>query len=54
MGVILVVHGMSDMQFNKHLSDTLMLLELARKEITCDAPILDDIIKKLRVQVTKP
>ena len=27
------IQGMTDFQFNKHLADTLMLLELARKEI---------------------
>jgi len=48
------IAGMTDSQFNKHLADTLMLLELARKEITCDAPLLDDIIEKLRGQITKP
>jgi len=48
------VQGMTDTQFNKHLADTLMLLELARKEITCPAPLLDDIIDKLRGQVSKP
>ena len=48
------MHGMTDAQFNKHLADTLMLLEFARKEITCDAPMLDDIIEKLRGQVVKP
>jgi len=49
-----MVHGMTDNQFNKHLADTLMLLETARKEISCDAPLLDDIIEKLRGQVAKP
>ena len=48
------VHGMTDSQFNKHLADTLMLLELARKEIPCEAPLLDDIIEKLRGQISKP
>jgi hypothetical protein len=48
------VCGMTDSQFNKHLADTLHLLELARKEISCPAPILDDIIEKLRGQVSKP
>jgi hypothetical protein len=49
-----MAHGMTDSQFNKHLSDTLMLLEYARKEIPCEAPMLDEIIEKLRGQVTKP
>ncbi|MCL2386839.1 MAG: hypothetical protein FWC89_04715 [Defluviitaleaceae bacterium] len=48
------VYGITDSQFNKHLADTLHLLELARKEITCPAPILDDIIKRLEGQVAKP
>lgn len=48
-----MVQGMTDYQFNKHLSDTLMLLDVARKEIP-DAPLLDDIIEKLRGQVAKP
>ena len=48
------IAGMTDRQFNKHLADTLMLLELARKEITCEAPTLDEIIEKLRGQISKP
>jgi len=48
------MHGMTDYQFNKHLADTLQLLELARKEITCPAPILDEIITNLKGQITKP
>jgi len=47
-------HGMTDIQFNKHLSDTLLLLEQARKEINGDAPLLDKIIENLRGQITKP
>ena len=43
-----MVQGMTDFQFNKHLADTLLLLEWARKEITCDAPLLDNIINNLR------
>lgn len=48
------VHGMTDAQFNKHLADTLMLLEQARKEIDGEAPLLDKIIENLRGQITKP
>jgi len=48
------VHGMTDSQFNKHLADTLLLLEFARKEIEGDAPMLDSIIEKLRGQIAKP
>ena len=46
--------GMTDSQFNKHLADTLFILENARKEIEGDAPQLDAFIEKLRGQVTKP
>ena len=48
------VHGMTDTQFEKHLSDTLFILEAARREITGDAPLLDDYIEKLRGQISKP
>jgi hypothetical protein len=48
------VHGMTDAQFNKHLADTLFILENARKEIEGDAPTLDAYIEKLRAQVSKP
>jgi len=46
--------GMTDNQFNKHLADTLFILELARKEIQGDAPSLDAFIEKLRSQIIKP
>ena len=46
--------GMTDNQFNKHLADTLFILESARKEIEGDAPLLDAFIEKLRGQVSKP
>jgi len=45
---------MTDTQFNKHLADTLMLLEQAREEIKGEAPLLDKIIENLRGQITKP
>jgi len=48
------VHGMTDNQFNKHLADTLKLLVLARKEITGEAPLLDEIIADLKAQISKP
>ncbi|MCL2378203.1 MAG: hypothetical protein FWC77_03660 [Defluviitaleaceae bacterium] len=47
-------YGMTDSQFNKHLADTLLLLEQARKEIAGDAPLLDTIIENLRGQISKP
>ena len=47
-------HGMTDSQFSKHLSDTLFILENARKEIQGDAPQLDAYIEKLRGEVKKP
>jgi len=50
----MAVHGMTDSQFNKHLADTLFILENARKEIEGDAPQLDAFIEKLRAQVSKP
>jgi len=46
--------GMTDNQFNKHLADTLFILENARKEISCDAPTLDAFIEKLKAQINKP
>jgi len=45
---------MTDHQFNKHLADTLFILEIARKEIQGEAPTLDEFIEKLRGQVSKP
>jgi|GEM_PF-1816869 len=48
------VTGMTDNQFNKHLADTLFILENARKEIQGEAPQLDAFIEKLRGQVAKP
>ena len=47
-------HGMTDAQFNKHLADTLFILENARREIQGDAPLLDAYIEKLKGQITKP
>ena len=46
--------GMTDTQFNKHLADTLFILEIARKEIEGEAPLLDSYLEKLRAQVSKP
>jgi len=48
------VHGMTDSQFENHLSELLFILENARKEITGDAPMLDSYIQKLKGQLTKP
>jgi len=50
----MAIHGMTDLQFTKHLADTLFILENARKEIEGEAPQLDAFIEKLRVQVSKP
>ena len=50
----MAVVGMTDGQFQKHLADTLFILETARKEIQGDAPTLDAYIENLRAQVTKP
>lgn len=49
-----LVHGMTDSQFEKHLADTLFILEMARKEIDGDAPTLDAFIENLRGQISKP
>lgn len=49
-----MTEGMTDNQFNKHLADTLFILEAARKEIKGDAPTLDSFIEKLKAQVSKP
>ncbi|MCL2225159.1 MAG: hypothetical protein FWB96_09375 [Defluviitaleaceae bacterium] len=46
--------GMTDNQFNKHLADTLFILESARREIQGEAPTLDAFIEKLKSQVSKP
>jgi len=47
-------HGMTDAQFENHLSELLFILENARKEITGDAPMLDSYITKLKGQLAKP
>jgi len=48
------IHGMTDSQFENHLSELLFILENARKEIEGDAPMLDSYIAKLKGQLTKP
>ena len=50
----MATYGMTDAQFNKHLADTLMILEQARNEIQGDAPTLDKYIENLRSQLSKP
>jgi len=42
---------MTDIQYNKHLADTLFILENARKEIQGDAPTLDEFIEHLKTQI---
>ena len=52
--IAMAVYGMTDGQFQKHLADTLFILEIARKEIIGEAPTLDAYIENLRAQVSKP
>jgi hypothetical protein len=48
------VHGMTDFQFQKHLADTLLILENAREEITQPCPQFDKYLEILRGQVKRP